>query len=150
MKCEWEGCDAEMADVKEHLLGHIEREEQFRCLWRECPRFGEQQANKHTLLAHARRHSGERPFECHICGKDYTRGDPLKKHLARHDIVDSKNEGILARIEYLSSLLTEYHRESEGIAEDIMRARMNIEAVSDVLMRRMERKLLRPAERFPW
>ncbi|CAD25475.1 hypothetical protein [Encephalitozoon cuniculi GB-M1] len=131
MRCEWEGCQEEIGDnVRGHLLSHIEKDEEARCLWKDCARYGEAQASKHALLAHARRHTGERPFECHLCGKDYTRSDPLKKHLLRHEAVDSKNENLIRKIEYLGQLLAEYRRESLRIMNDIESIRYNIQAMS--------------------
>lgn len=138
MRCGWEGCQDNVEDgVKAHLLQHIEGKEETRCLWKDCPRYGEVQAGKHALLAHARRHTGERPFECHICGKDYTRSDPLKKHLARHEAADGKNESLMARVEYLGLLLVEHRRESLRLMGDIESARRNIQAMDRRIVRRV-------------
>ncbi|AFN83202.1 hypothetical protein EROM_061100 [Encephalitozoon romaleae SJ-2008] len=131
MKCEWEGCQKDIEDnVRDHLLSHIEKNDEAKCLWRGCQRYGEAQVSKHALLAHARRHTGERPFECHLCGKDYTRSDPLKKHLLRHEVADSKNENLMMKIEYLGLLLTEYRRESLRIMNDIESIRYNIQTMN--------------------
>lgn len=148
MKCQWESCVDEMGEeVKEHLLCHIEQQGELKCLWGECPRYGEVQTNKHTLLAHVRRHTGERPFECHICGKDYTRGDPLKKHLLRHEAVEGKNDGLISRIGYLSLLLVEHRKESLRIIGDIERVKYNIEAISKGIVEEIERGVQNPRQR---
>lgn len=136
MNCRWEDCLEKMDDVKEHLMSHIEKQSQLKCMWKDCPRYGEVQASKHTLLAHARRHTGERPFECHICGKDYTRSDPLKKHLARHEAVEQRNRSLISKIDYLSSLLTEHLRESLMIMNDIETVKYNIEIINDEIIRK--------------
>lgn len=135
MNCEWKDCTESIGDdVKVHMLCHIEKEESLSCLWKDCPRYGEPQTSKHTLLAHVRRHTGERPFECHICGKDYTRGDPLKKHLARHEVVEKKNEDLLSKIEYLSSLLVDHRRESLRIINNMELVKHNIEVISNEII----------------
>ncbi|ADM11715.1 uncharacterized protein Eint_061080 [Encephalitozoon intestinalis ATCC 50506] len=140
MRCEWEECQKDIEDnVRGHLLSHIEKDEEARCLWKDCPRYGEVQVSKHALLAHARRHTGERPFECHLCGKDYTRSDPLKKHLLRHEAVDSKSENLMMKIEYLGKLLTEYRRETLRIMNDIESIRHNIQAMSSKIVCKIKR-----------
>ena len=142
MKCEWDECEEDIEeDSKKHFLMHIEKLSVNKCLWKDCARSGEIQASKHALLAHARRHTGERPFECHICGKDYTRSDPLKKHLARHDAVESKNASLIAKIEYLSALLTEHRRETIRIINQIESIRRNIKVVNSKIVDKIKENL---------
>ncbi|KAM0672123.1 hypothetical protein CWI42_070170 [Ordospora colligata] len=142
MKCEWDECEEDIEeDSKKHFLMHIEKLSVNKCLWKDCARIGEIQASKHALLAHARRHTGERPFECHICGKDYTRSDPLKKHLARHEAVESKNASLIAKIEYLSALLTEHRRETIRIMNQIESIQRNIQVVNSKIVDKIKENL---------
>jgi krueppel-like factor 8/12 len=135
MDCGWRECSEKIeGDPKAHLLKHIEDEKDLRCFWAGCPRHGEVQLNKHSLLAHVRRHTGEKPFQCTLCGKEYTRADPLRKHLARHKTMEAKNEGLLMRIEYLSTLLSQHRRETKSILHEIQLTRENIGVMNAELL----------------
>jgi krueppel-like factor 8/12 len=127
MECGWKECGERLeSDPKPHLLRHIEDERDLRCFWTNCPRYGEVQQSKHSLIAHVRRHTGEKPFQCMLCSKEYTRADPLRKHLARHKMMDTKNECLLTRIGCLSTLLAQHHRETKAILREIQQTKENI------------------------
>ncbi|PIK57467.1 putative zinc finger protein [Apostichopus japonicus] len=40
--------------------------------------------HKKNVIAHERKHMGERPYQCKICDKTFVRKDVLKSHLKRH------------------------------------------------------------------
>lgn len=42
---------------------------------------------KGHMTDHQRRHTGEKPFKCHFCGKGFTRKDSLKSHINIHTAV---------------------------------------------------------------
>lgn len=49
-----------------------------------CPVCGKALRDPHTLRAHERLHSGERPFRCPQCGRAYTLATKLRRHLKSH------------------------------------------------------------------
>ncbi|XP_052007694.1 zinc finger protein 408 [Xyrauchen texanus] len=49
-----------------------------------CPVCGKALRDPHTLRAHERLHTGDRPFKCEQCGKGYTMATKLRRHLKSH------------------------------------------------------------------
>lgn len=57
----------------------------FNCEWKGCDRGGNPLPSRFAVLAHLRKHTGEKPFECGDCGKHFSRSDALLKHGKLHE-----------------------------------------------------------------
>lgn len=103
MKCLWADCAAEVDPelFKEHMDSHIKNSASFVCQWEGCPRDGEAFSNKYSLHAHARVHTGEKPFCCKICQKNFSRADALNKHVKRHEAEEQQTRKLLNKLFYL-------------------------------------------------
>ncbi|XP_048119059.1 zinc finger protein 408 [Alosa alosa] len=77
-KCDY--CDQHFSQVPElrrHLISHTG--EVYLCTV--C---GKALRDPHTLRAHERLHTGERPHKCNVCGKAYTMATKLRRHMKSH------------------------------------------------------------------
>lgn len=119
MKCLWEGCGQECMDgIKEHVEAHARRSEDYRCRWESCSKKDET-LNKYSFMSHMRIHSGDRPFKCQKCPKDFTRADALSKHLKRHETEDKILQQLVDKIFHRSDI-----RDSEDFrTSDLLRER---------------------------
>ncbi|XP_067256775.1 zinc finger protein 408 [Chanodichthys erythropterus] len=73
-------CDLRFSQVPElrrHLISHTG--EVYL-----CPICGKALRDPHTLRAHERLHTGDRPYKCEQCGKGYTMATKLRRHLKSH------------------------------------------------------------------
>ena len=94
-KCGYEGCGKtylKKNDLQRHFILHI-GDSQFRCYSGDCAgaiRYCDQQA----LARHIHReHTVERPHECDICNKRFTRSDSLLKHRRNvHSVKDKQSQ----------------------------------------------------------
>ncbi|XP_005088078.1 zinc finger protein 408 [Mesocricetus auratus] len=67
----------QLPELRRHLISHTG--EAYL-----CPVCGKALRDPHTLRAHERLHSGERPFLCPQCGRAYTLATKLRRHLKSH------------------------------------------------------------------
>ncbi|CAH6788228.1 zinc finger protein 408 [Phodopus roborovskii] len=67
----------QLPELRRHLISHTG--EAYL-----CPVCGKALRDPHTLRAHERLHSGDRPFLCRQCGRAYTLATKLRRHLKSH------------------------------------------------------------------
>ncbi|XP_076859547.1 zinc finger protein 408 isoform X4 [Brachyhypopomus gauderio] len=68
---------AQAPELRRHLIEHTG--EAYL-----CPVCGKALRDPHTLRAHERLHTGDRPFRCERCGRGYTMATKLRRHMKSH------------------------------------------------------------------
>lgn len=68
---------SQVPELRRHLISHTG--EVYL-----CPICGKALRDPHTLRAHERLHTGERPHKCEVCGKAYTMATKLRRHMKSH------------------------------------------------------------------
>ncbi|WP_419535734.1 C2H2-type zinc finger protein [Endozoicomonas sp.] len=82
-RCDFDGCEKafkKRSGLKTHLFIH-KPISKYRCSYPECSEKSYFR-DKHQLDRHTRsRHTKEKPYECELCHKSFTRLDHVKKHM---------------------------------------------------------------------
>ncbi len=68
---------SQVPELRRHLISHTG--EVYL-----CPVCGKALRDPHTLRAHERLHTGDRPYKCEQCGKGYTMATKLRRHMKSH------------------------------------------------------------------
>ncbi|XP_014805648.1 PREDICTED: zinc finger protein 408 [Calidris pugnax] len=66
-----------LPELRRHLISHTGEAHL-------CTLCGKELRDPHTLRAHERLHTGERPFRCERCGRSYTLATKLRRHQKSH------------------------------------------------------------------
>ena len=68
-------------NLKGRVCFSVAGEKPYQCTWEGCTwKF----ARSDELTRHFRKHTGQKPFKCHLCQRSFSRSDHLSLHMKRH------------------------------------------------------------------
>ncbi|KAI1796620.1 hypothetical protein LXA43DRAFT_986334 [Ganoderma leucocontextum] len=88
--CRWTGCGQTFVScdaLTEHIgSAHIgSGRAHYDCFWEGCARNGDNGfASKQKISRHMQSHTGHRPFQCSVCGQNFSEAATLAQHMRRH------------------------------------------------------------------
>ncbi|XP_033116184.1 transcriptional activator GLI3-like [Anneissia japonica] len=90
LSCDWLNCFLKFT-TQEELVNHVNRSHillddgtGYCCRWIGCTRNGKGFNAKYKMRIHVRSHTNEKPHQCHICKKCFSRSENLKIHKRSH------------------------------------------------------------------
>ncbi|XP_061404927.1 zinc finger protein GLIS2 [Lethenteron reissneri] len=90
LTCHWKRCQ-QVFDSQQELVEHVhdahvraDREVGYCCHWEGCARMGRGFNARYKMLIHVRTHTNEKPHQCPICNKSFSRLENLKIHGRSH------------------------------------------------------------------
>ncbi|XP_071786371.1 uncharacterized protein [Asterias amurensis] len=87
--CKWNTCGQKFVEM-EDLVNHVNErhvllvEGEYCCKWEGCSRKGKGFNARYKMLIHVRTHTNEKPHQCPICHKSFSRLENLKIHNRSH------------------------------------------------------------------
>ncbi|KAG9010649.1 zinc-finger protein [Tulasnella sp. JGI-2019a] len=88
--CRWTACGRTFENVdtlSAHILAnHVgSGKREYSCHWGDCNRSGTKAfTSKQKILRHLQAHTGQKPFQCKVCGQHFSEAATLQQHMRRH------------------------------------------------------------------